>query len=227
MLNAVVRLLGASMIAILLLLVGPGILAAQEEHEAAVPAGTHEAGDEHQEHGGHIAHEKNEVAVFFGGTTRLKFEDDETGATGGLEYMRQIRPRVAASIAFEFAAGDIERDWVTMLKLGIQPFEHWAEPLIFYIGTGIEVAQVDEVLFEEDAHGGPGEEGGEHAFESLSAEEGHGESEGRETEVDALMRLGTGWVIHAGSFSIIPNLNFDIVGEDWAMVYGVTLGYRF
>jgi hypothetical protein len=45
--------------------------------------------------------------------------------------------------------------------------------------------------------------------------------------VDAVMRLGLGWVFHAGNFSIIPNINSDIVGEDWALVGGVTIGYRF
>jgi hypothetical protein len=45
--------------------------------------------------------------------------------------------------------------------------------------------------------------------------------------VDAVMRLGVGWVFHVGSFSIVPNINTDIVGEDWALVGGVTFGYRF
>ncbi|MCL7981754.1 MAG: hypothetical protein M8862_04440 [marine benthic group bacterium] len=225
MLNAHVRRLRTSTIAIAILLFGSGSLIAQEGHEAEEPAAAHAEG-EHQEHEFHVAHEKNEIAVFLGGTRRLKFEDDETGATAGLEYARQIRPRVAASLGFEFAAGEIERDWVAMLKLGIQPFEGWALPLILYIGTGIEVASVDEVLLEADEHGGV-EEGEGHGGEATVASEEHGESGERETEVDALMRLGTGWIIHAGSFSIIPNVNFDLVGEDWAAVFGVTLGYRF
>ena len=226
MLNAHVRRLRTSTTAIAILLFGSGSLVAQEGHEAEEPAGAHDAEAQHEEHGFHIAHEKNEIAVFLGGTRRLKFEDDETGATAGLEYARQIRPRVAASLGFEFAAGEIERDWVAMLKLGIQPFEGWALPLILYIGTGIEVASVDEILLEEDEHGG-GEAPVGHEGEPTAASEGHDESGERETEVDALMRLGTGWIIHAGSFSIIPNVNFDLVGEDWAAVFGVTLGYRF
>jgi hypothetical protein len=39
--------------------------------------------------------------------------------------------------------------------------------------------------------------------------------------------MGLGWPFHAGQFSIIPNVNFDLVGEDWTLVAGVTLGYRF
>ncbi len=227
MLNARLRLLSAATTATGLLLFAPGFAVAQEGHEAAPAADEHgaEAGD--QEHGFHVAHEKNEVAVFFGGTRRLKFEEDETGGTLGIEYMRQIRPRVGASIGAEFAAGSIERDWVAMFKLGVQPFEGWSEPLIFYVGAGVEIAQIDEALAEADELGGHGEVEVEDGHGEVEVEDEHGGSEERETEVDALMRLGTGWVIHAGSFSIIPNLNFDLVGEDWAMVFGVTLGYRF
>ena len=68
--------------------------------------------------------------------------------------------------------------------------------------------------------------------EDLEPAEEHGdehaeEGEHLETEVDAVMRLGLGWVFHAGSFSIVPNINADIVGEDWAIVGGLTFGYRF
>lgn len=225
MVNPYVRRLRISTLATSVLFLCPGLLGAQEGHEAQEPGAAHAEG-EHQEHEFHVAHEKNEIAVFLGGTRRLKFEEDETGATAGFEYMRQIRPRVGASLGFEFADGDIERDWVAMFKLGVQPFDGWALPIVMYIGTGIEVASVDEVLLEADEHGGV-EEGDGHEGEATVSSEEHGESGERETEVDALMRLGTGWIIHAGSFSIIPNVNFDLVGEDWAAVFGVTLGYRF
>ncbi|MEJ2481844.1 MAG: hypothetical protein P8049_01595 [Gemmatimonadota bacterium] len=226
MLNAQPSRLSAWTILVSSLLLLPRGAVAQDEHGAAVAGGAHDARTELQDHGSHVAHEKNELAIFLGATDRLKFDDDEIGGTIGFEYMRQIRPRVAASIGAEFAAGDIERDWVAMLKLGVQPFEDWAEPLTFYLGTGLEVARIDEVLLEEDGHGGAGGEG-ENGAEPEPTVEEHGESGERETEVDALIRLGTGWIIHAGSFSIVPNVNFDIVGEDWAMVFGVTLGYRF
>jgi len=225
--NSALRRLVA--IAVVGLFLSPGSLAAQEGHAEGGAEAEHALAAEHQGHEDHIAHEKNEIAVFVGGTRRLKFEEDETGATFGIEYMRQIRPRVGASIGAEFAAGNIERDVVAMFKLGVQPFEDWAEPLLFYIGVGVEVARIDEALAEADellAHG-HGEGEGEHGLEPIAAEDEHGGSEERETEVDALMRLGTGWIIHAGSISIIPNLNFDLVGEDWAMVFGLTLGYRF
>jgi len=199
---------------------GPAVLAAQEGHEQEAAAAGHQAEAEHQEHAEHVTHEKNEIAVFVGGTRRLKFEEDETGLTFGLEYARQLFPRTAGSIAVEWSSGSIERDWIAMVKLGVQPFENWAHGAILYIGTGIEVGRVDEVLLEEDEDDEVepvDEHGDEHA------EEG----EHLETEVDALMRLGVGWVFHVGSFSIIPNINSDIVGEDWALVGGVTVGYRF
>ncbi len=204
---------------------GPAVLTAQEGHEADAVAAGHEEAGEHEAQAGHVTHKKNEIAAFVGGTRRLKFEDDETGLTFGLEYARQFRPRVAASIGVEWAGGEIERDWVAMLKLGIQPFENWAQPFFLYVGTGIEVASIDEVLLEEDEHEGdevvPSETPNGHADEHAA------EGEHEETEVDALMRLGVGWPFHVGSFSIIPNINADIVGEDWALVGGVTLGYRF
>ena len=196
---------------------GPAVLAAQEGHEEEAAAAGHQAEAEHQEHAEHVTHEKNEIAMFVGGTRRLKFEEDETGLTFGLEYARQLYPRVLASIGAEWSDGSIERDWIAMVKLGVQPFDNWARPFYFFVGTGIEVANIDGVLLAEDEH-----ENG-HVVEDEHAAEG----ENKETEVDALMRLGAGWAFHVGSFSIIPNINTDLVGEDWALVGGVTLGYRF
>lgn len=205
------------------LTVDPAVATAQEGHEEEGAPAIHQAEGEHQEHAEHSADKKNEIAAFIGGTRRLKFEEDETGLTFGLEYVREILPRTAVSLGVEWAGGEIERDWVAMLKLGVKPFENWAHPFYLYIGTGIEVASIDEVLLEDDEHSeaAPLEPTDEHGDENAA------EGEHVETEVDALMRLGIGWAFHVGSFSIIPNLNTDIVGEDWALVGGVTLGYRF
>ena len=190
------------------LVASPGVLTAQDGHDgSATEAGGSSAS--YQEHVADAVHEKNEIAVMFGATRRLKFEDDETGATFGLEYMRRIHDRAAAFFSVEWADGDVERDWIAVLNVGVQPLNGWAEPLTFYVGAGLEVAEIDET--EPEHH-----------------EESAGKSETEtETEVDALMRLGVGWPIHAGRFSIIPNVNFDIVGEDWSVVAGVALGYRF
>lgn len=220
------RLLRATLILLFSLTgltISPGNVTAQEGHEEEGPAAVHQAEGEHEEHAEHAAPWKNEIAMFVGGTRRLKFEEDETGLTFGLEYARQLFPRAAGSIAVEWSDGSIERDWIAMIKMGVQPFENWAHGAIMYIGTGIEVGRVDEVLLEEDEESEvvPLEPADEHGDEH--AEEG----EQFETEVDAVMRLGLGWVFHAGNFSIIPNINSDIVGEDWALVGGVTIGYRF
>ena len=205
------------------LTISPGTVTAQEGHDEEGPAAVHQAEGEHEEHAEHATPWKNEIAMFVGATRRLKFEEDETGLTFGLEYGRQLFPRAAGSIAVEWSDGSIERDWIAMIKMGIQPFENWAHGAIMYIGTGIEVGRVDEVLLEEDEESEvvPLEPADEHGDEH--AEEG----EQFETEVDAVMRLELGWVFHAGNFSIIPNINSDIVGEDWALVGGVTIGYRF
>jgi len=219
------RTSSAGALAVALLAGGPSPLAGQEGHEAA-PA--HEAAGEHQEHGEHATHGKNEIAVFMGATQRLKFEEDETGFTVGVEYVRQIAERTYASLVFEWADGSIERVWVALLNVGIQPLNGWARPLTFYLGAGVEVASLDEELLELDEHGEAGgdEEHGGEAGHAEPLAEGHASGE-RETEADALLRVGAGWPIHAGSFSIVPNVNFDLVGEDWAIVGGVTLGLRF
>jgi hypothetical protein len=203
----------------------PAIAAAQEGHEEAAAHGAEAAAaGEHEEHAEHAVHEKNEIAMFVGASNRLKFEDDEVGFTFGFEYGRAIYDRTGLALGFEFAGGDIERDWITFLVLSYQPFDGWARPLLIYLGPGLEVARVDEQLLEEDLEGG---EEVEHftTAEDLAGE--HSAEDGRETEVDMLVRMGLGWPFHAGQFSIIPNVNFDLVGENWTLVAGVTLGYRF
>jgi hypothetical protein len=201
----------------------PAVASAQEGHEEDGDEAVRQAEGGHQEHAAHVTHRKNEIAAFIGGTRRLKFEDDETGLTFGLEYARQLFPRAVGSIAVEWSSGSIERDWIALIKMGVQPFENWAHGAILYIGTGIEVGRINEELLEEDEDSDevPPEPADEHGEEH--AEEG----EYIETEVDALMRLGLGWVFHVGNFSIVPNINADIVGEDWAIVGGLTFGYRF
>jgi hypothetical protein len=221
--NQLLRTAPILALSIVAIAVAPPVATAQEGHEAGGDEAVHQAEGGHQEHAEHGKAWKNEIAAFVGGTRRLKFEDDETGLTFGLEYVRQLFPRASGSIAVEWSDGSIERDWIAMIKMGVQPFENWAHGAIMYIGTGIEVGRVDEELLEEDEESEvvPLEPADEHGDEH--AEEG----EQFETEVDAVMRLGLGWVFHAGNFSIIPNINSDIVGEDWALVGGVTIGYRF
>jgi hypothetical protein len=200
----------------------PAIVAAQEEHEEA--AGHEAAAAAAGEHDAHAVHEKNEIAMFVGASNRLEFEDDEVGLTIGFEYGRAIYDRTALALGFEFAGGNIERDWITFLVLSYQPFDGWARPLLLYLGPGLEVARIDEHLLEEDLEGG--EEVEPFATDEGFADE-HTADDAMETEVDMLIRMGLGWPFHAGQFSIIPNVNFDLVGEDWTLVAGVTLGYRF
>ncbi|MGW8283152.1 MAG: hypothetical protein ACWGON_07620 [Gemmatimonadota bacterium] len=201
----------------------PGTVRAQEGHEEHAEAAEHQETGDHAEHG---THEKNEIAVFFGGTRRLKLEDDETGATFGVEYARALTDRATAALVVEWASGDIERDWVAILGVGVRPFYGWIDPLTVSVGAGIEVASLDERLLDLDSYGDTGGEGGEETGHAAALQEEHDDGE-RETEVDALIRIGIGWPIHVGSFSIIPTVNGDIVGEDWAIVGGVTIGYRF
>lgn len=200
----------------------PAIVAAQEGHEEAAghEAEAAAAGD----HDAHAEHAKNEIAMFVGASNRLKFEDDEVGFTVGFEYARALDDRTTLAVGLELAGGDIERDWITFLVLTHQPFEGWARPLLLYIGPGLEVARVDEQLLEEDLEGG---EEVEHFTTAEELADEHSAEDTRETEVDMLVRMGLGWPFHAGQFSIIPNVNFDLVGEDWTLVAGVTLGYRF
>ena len=86
------------------------------------------------------------------------------------------------------------------------------------------MSRVDEDLLEEDLEGG---EEVEHFVTAEELADEHSGEDTRETEVAMLVRMGVGWPFHAGQFSIIPNVNFDLVGEDWTLVAGITLGYRF
>ena len=204
--------------------VNPTIVAAQEGHEEAAAAGHEAEAAAAGEHDAHAAHGNNEIAIFVGASNRLKFEDDEVGLTIGVEYGRAIYDRTVLSGGFEFAGGNIERDWITFLLLSYQPFDGWARPLLIYLGPGLEVARVDEQLLEEDLEGG---EEVEHFTTDEELADEHTADDARETEVDMLIRMGLAWPFHAGQFSIIPNFNFDLVGDDWTLVAGVTLGYRF
>ena len=200
----------------------PAIVAAQEGHEEA--AGHEAEAAAAGEHDAHAEHAKNEIAMFVGASNRLKFEDDEVGFTVGFDYARALDDRTALALGIEFAGGDIQRDWITFLVLTHQPFEGWLRPLVLYIGPGLEVAGVDEQQLEEDLEGG---EEVEHFVTAEELADEHSGEDTRETEVAMLVRMGVGWPFHAGQFSIIPNVNFDLVGEDWTLVAGVTLGYRF
>jgi hypothetical protein len=203
----------------------PAIAAAQEGHEEAAAHGAEAAAaGEHEEHAEHAVHEKNEIAMFVGASNRLKFEDNEVGFTIGFDYARSIYDRTQLALGFEFAGGNIERDWITFLVVAHQPFEGWARPLLLYLGPGLEVARVDEQLLEEDLESG---EEVEHFATAEELADEHSTEDSTETKVDMLVRMGLGWPFHAGQFSIIPNVNFDLVGEDWTLVAGVTLGYRF
>ncbi len=207
-----------------LAIVGLGLPRVAVGQEAHAPAAEH-AEQEHDagsatEHG----HEENEIAVFVGATERLKFEDDETGLTFGLEYQRGIGERAALAFTFEWAGGDIERDWIGLVGVYYEPFDGWAERIVFTLGAGIEVAKIDEIALEIDEHGGSGSAESHGGDLLAEGEAGNGE---RETEVEPLARLGVGYAVHIGSFSLIPQLNFDIVSDDVTLVGGVALGFRF
>ncbi len=191
----------------------PGAPAA-EEHAS----GAH--GQEEEHASGH-GHQSNEIALFVGGTRRLKFEEDETGLTLGLEYQRRIGDRAALILLFEGAGGDIERDWIGLVEVGYRPFDGWAKMIFLALGTGLEVARIDEAALEADAHGDTG------AHAELGAEPEEGAHEERESEVEPVVRLGAGYTIHVGSFSLIPQVSFDVVADDVAVVAGVALGFRF
>lgn len=207
-----------------LALAGAGLPRSARGQEAHAPADEEHATGEHGQGEGHASghgHEKNEIALFVGGTRRLKFEDDETGLTLGIEYARVIGDRAALVVLFEGSAGDIERDWIGLVEVGYRPFQGWAEKVFFAIGTGLEVARIDEAALEADAH----HDSGAHAELPGASSEDAGED--RETELEPVVRLGFGYTVHVGSFSLIPQVNFDVVADDVALVAGIGIGYRF
>lgn len=185
---------------------GPRWASAQEGHGSGGDAGEHAAG---------TVHGKNEIAAFVGATQRLGYADDEAGLTLGVDYVRRLTDRTAAWVGFEWADGDVERDWLAVVNVGVQPLNGWARPLTFSVGAGIEVAEESEAF--SDGESGDGTHG--------AMEESGGS--GEETEVDALMRLGLAWPLPVGRLQVIPRVSFDTVGEDWSIVGGISIGYAF
>jgi hypothetical protein len=160
----------------------------------------HDSHGEAAEHhgGGHHAHQ-NELALFLGGTDE---HGHDTEFTIGLEYYRSVSPEWAIGGIAEYAGGELRN---TMLLVPVQ----WKPVggLILTAGPGVEF------------HQGRGSGDDHHV-----AKAGGGEVD--EDATYFVFRLGAGYAFHVGDrYSIMPNVNLDLVeGEEvwvWGMVFGV------
>lgn len=64
-------------------------------------------------------------------------------------------------------------------------------------------------------------------IEIIQEEEHHGSEIETKTEVEFLFRFGVGMPIHIGNFGITPSIDFDLVRNNDAIVWGVNFGYGF
>ena len=64
-------------------------------------------------------------------------------------------------------------------------------------------------------------------LEIIQEEEHHGDVVETKTEVEFLVRIGVGYPLHVGAFTITPSLDFDLVRNNDAIVWGINFGYGF
>ena len=64
-------------------------------------------------------------------------------------------------------------------------------------------------------------------IEIIQEEEHHGDEVGTITEIEFLFRFGVGVPFHLGNFGITPSIDFDLVRNHDAIVWGINFGYGF
>jgi len=126
-----------------------------------------------------------------------KFEQEGTHFTLGLDYIRKFPPSGRWAISI-FAEAIFEEH--TEWLFGIPVFYWPYENLWVRTGPAIEFLQ------EEEHH--------------------HGESK-TETRTEFLWRLGTGYDIEFGKYSITPSFDIDFGRSTTAAVWGFNFGYGF
>ena len=64
-------------------------------------------------------------------------------------------------------------------------------------------------------------------IEIIQEEEHHGDVVESKTEVEFLFRFGAGVPFHLGVYTITPSVDFDLVRNHDAIVWGINFGYGF
>jgi len=64
-------------------------------------------------------------------------------------------------------------------------------------------------------------------IEIIQEEEYHGAEVETKTKVEFLFRIGAGFPFHFGKYTITPSVDFDLVRNNDAIVWGFNIGYGF
>lgn len=160
--------------------------------------------NEHSQHeeGAHGSHATHRHHFSIAGAATYSFEEDEAHPTVGLDYVYRLRVwegRVGIG-AFGEAIFAEHTEGIIGLPVYVYPYKG----LSLFAGPGVEI-----VTEESEADG-----------------EEHGS--GSDTEAKFLFRFGIGYSVELGKgFSIMPNIDIDLVRENPALVFGVGLGKSF
>jgi hypothetical protein len=126
------------------------------------------------------------------------FHTDETAPTVGLDYTRRFSRRWGLGVLLDVALGEIERDVIVGVPILVYP---WRE-LSIWVAPGFERASID------------------------AREEGQPST--HETHSEFLVRFGAAyWFSLGGSLAFAPQINADVAGGHWTLVYGVAIGAGF
>jgi len=166
---------------------------------APIPLTAQDEAHAEEEHAEAHGH-ANTLAVFLGPATRLK-ADNPTDFALGFEYARAVTNWLKVGALLEFIPGETNRDRVIALPF----FFHLTESLLLVAGPGVETSV-------------PREDAGEPAPHS---------SEGEGSHTAFLFRFGVDYEIVMGNFVLAPQVNADVAGGHWTLVYGVAFGVGF
>ncbi|MCK5456623.1 MAG: hypothetical protein KAI45_05800 [Melioribacteraceae bacterium] len=125
------------------------------------------------------------------------FKKGESHFSVGLDYV--YRPNVEKPWAFSIFGEAIFAEYTEYL-VGLPVYYSFNNIWWLRAGPGIEVIQ---------------------------EEEHHGDEVETKTEVEFLFRFGVGVPIHLGNFGITPSIDFDLVRNHDAIVWGFNFGYGF
>jgi len=157
----------------------------------------HPAGTESEEKANTPEHEthKNHTGSFVGASTHL--DNNETGATLGIEYARMIAQKWAVAGYLEMVSSSAERDFILIAAAVFYPWRG----LGLVAGPGIERAEKDE------------EHNGEVTTE-------------KEYDLILRFGAGWGWSLTPAA-SIGPVVFADATSKRWTIVYGIGMTVGF
>jgi hypothetical protein len=160
-----------------------------------------ESNDENGHHGTHSEH-RHHAGGSVAGTTNL--DHDHTDITIGGEYMYRPLPRWGIGGFVEVLFAD-HRSWL----LGVPVQFHATQNFWLWAGPGIEFIP---------------ESGEEHAEHSANSDLGE---QPTTTEVKFLFRIGAGYNFEVEGLVVTPVLNLDLVRNNKALVWGLTVSKAF